>query len=173
MDIQPYKSMVHALARRAHLKSRTFEYDELYHYGIIGLLAAHNTFDPARGVLFSSYAYYRIHGAIIDGIRSMGYLKRGPRNGEETPVHVTLPKSLVANDDVDQLDRTIAQDLLDKTRAALKLLPRGDRNVLNLHYFHDLDLQQTGIKLGIKKSWTSRRHAKAVKKLSNMLRSAE
>lgn len=173
MDITPYKAMVHSLARRAYLKNRTFEYDELYHYGIIGLLDAERRFDPNCGAIFTTYAYYRIHGAIIDGIRSMGYLKRGPRNGEKTPVHVTLPQSLPSPEEATSLDRTIAQDLLNKTRDAVNQLRPRDRNLINYHYYQELDLVRTGEKLNLEHSWTSRLHQRTLKKLTAQLRSAE
>jgi len=33
-------------------------------------------YDPSRGAQFSTFAYYRVRGAIIDGIRGMAYLPR-------------------------------------------------------------------------------------------------
>jgi RNA polymerase sigma factor for flagellar operon FliA len=35
-----------------------------------GLVEAAERFDPGRGVAFGTYAYYRIRGAILDGLRS-------------------------------------------------------------------------------------------------------
>lgn len=37
--------------------------------GIVGLVEAANSFDPARGVSFQTYAYTRIRGAIYDELR--------------------------------------------------------------------------------------------------------
>jgi RNA polymerase sigma factor for flagellar operon FliA len=52
-------------------------FDELYDYGIIGLLEAADRFDPALGANFMTFAYYRVRGAIYDGLRGMGWLNRG------------------------------------------------------------------------------------------------
>jgi RNA polymerase sigma factor FliA len=41
-----------------------------------GLLEARQRFDPARGVQFKSFAYYRVRGAVLDGVRRMAYLPR-------------------------------------------------------------------------------------------------
>jgi RNA polymerase sigma factor for flagellar operon FliA len=41
-----------------------------------GLIEARRRFDPARGVPFKSFAYYRVRGAVLDGVRSMAYLPR-------------------------------------------------------------------------------------------------
>jgi RNA polymerase sigma factor for flagellar operon FliA len=48
--------------------------DELYSYGIFGLLDAMEKFDPSRGVKFETYAFTRIRGAIVDGLRAMDWV---------------------------------------------------------------------------------------------------
>ncbi len=63
-----------AKARRA-LPSNV-EYDELVNLGTTGLLEAAERFDPKLGTQFSTFAYYRIRGAIQDGVRHMGWLTR-------------------------------------------------------------------------------------------------
>src|SRR4051812_14900284 len=50
--------------------------DDLRAWGHQGLLEAKPRFDPARGVRFWVFAYYRVRGAILDGVRSQGWLKR-------------------------------------------------------------------------------------------------
>jgi RNA polymerase sigma factor for flagellar operon FliA len=53
--------------------------DDLYGFGMLGLLAAADSFDPARGHQFSTYAYVRIRGAILDALRQRDVLSRGMR----------------------------------------------------------------------------------------------
>jgi RNA polymerase sigma factor FliA len=43
----------------------------------LGLVEAANSFDPGRGVQFKTFAYYRIRGAIYDGLRKMGWYPKG------------------------------------------------------------------------------------------------
>jgi RNA polymerase sigma factor for flagellar operon FliA len=43
----------------------------------LGLVEAANSFDPTRGVQFKTFAYYRIKGAIYDGLRKMGWYPKG------------------------------------------------------------------------------------------------
>jgi RNA polymerase sigma factor for flagellar operon FliA len=50
--------------------------DELVSYGHEGLLVASRTFDAARGVPFRSWAYLRIRGAVLDGVRAHATLPR-------------------------------------------------------------------------------------------------
>jgi len=46
-------------------------YDDLVGYGEVGLVEAANNFDPLSGAAFTTFSYYRIRGAIFDGIRKM------------------------------------------------------------------------------------------------------
>lgn len=48
--------------------------DDLYSYGIFGLLNAVERFDHTRGIKFETYAITRIKGAILDGLRAMDWV---------------------------------------------------------------------------------------------------
>ncbi|NOZ86776.1 MAG: sigma-70 family RNA polymerase sigma factor [Deltaproteobacteria bacterium] len=50
--------------------------EELMEYGILGLCEAANSFDPQRGRAFSSFAWLRIRGAVMDGILQTKGIKR-------------------------------------------------------------------------------------------------
>jgi RNA polymerase sigma factor for flagellar operon FliA len=52
------------------------EMDELVAYGTRGLVEAADRFDASRGASFATFSYYRIRGAIYDGMREMGWLNR-------------------------------------------------------------------------------------------------
>jgi RNA polymerase sigma factor for flagellar operon FliA len=67
----PLVKSIAARLRQAHGLSASF--DDLYALGVDGLLQAADRFDPARGVAFTTFAYYRIRGAILDSFR------RGPQ----------------------------------------------------------------------------------------------
>jgi RNA polymerase sigma factor FliA len=45
-------------------------------YGMIGLLEAADRYSPEHGANFMTFAYYRIRGAIYDGLRGMGWMSR-------------------------------------------------------------------------------------------------
>lgn len=57
--------------------------EDLASYGQIGLTQAANSFDPDRGVKFSTFAYYRIRGAIHDGLTEMLWYRHKPVRGVE------------------------------------------------------------------------------------------
>lgn len=55
---------------------RHVELDDLVGFGHVGLAEAARDFDPRRGRAFSTYAYYRIRGAIYDGLAKMSWHSR-------------------------------------------------------------------------------------------------
>lgn len=52
---------------------------DLVSEGVIGLIDAIDRFDPSRQIRFESFAVPRIHGAIIDSLRSQDWLPRRVR----------------------------------------------------------------------------------------------
>lgn len=53
--------------------------EDLTGFGMLGLIAAADSWDAGRGLAFSTYAYPRIRGAILDELRRMDFLPRGRR----------------------------------------------------------------------------------------------
>ena len=56
----------------ARFLNRGYEYDDLYEYGVIGLMKAVDRFDPGYGVAFSTYAVPLIIGEIKRFLRGDG-----------------------------------------------------------------------------------------------------
>ncbi|MEX0912892.1 MAG: sigma-70 family RNA polymerase sigma factor, partial [Gemmatimonadota bacterium] len=55
------------------------DFDELVSCGVIGLMNALDTFDPSRGLAFSTFAAPRIRGAILDELRRQDHVPRSIR----------------------------------------------------------------------------------------------
>ncbi len=53
--------------------------EDLESYGMLGLLEALERYDPAQGVRFETFAWYRIRGAILDYLRSLDPAGRSDR----------------------------------------------------------------------------------------------
>jgi RNA polymerase sigma factor for flagellar operon FliA len=53
------------------------EPDDVHSAGVMGLIDAAAKFDERRGVKFRSYAEIRVHGAIVDYLRSLSWAPRG------------------------------------------------------------------------------------------------
>lgn len=52
------------------------ERDDLYGWGVIGLLDAVERFEPARGIAFTTFAEMRVRGAILDSLRQLDWASR-------------------------------------------------------------------------------------------------
>jgi len=55
------------------------ERDDLYGWGMVGLVHAADSFEPGRGLKFSTYAFSKVRGAILDELRRADFLPRGRR----------------------------------------------------------------------------------------------
>jgi len=68
---------VRAIATQVRrLVSACVEFEELVAYGSKGLVEAAERYDPVHGASFTTFAYYRIRGAMFDGLRQLGSLRR-------------------------------------------------------------------------------------------------
>jgi RNA polymerase sigma factor for flagellar operon FliA len=78
--LEEHLGLVHHVARQM---SRTLavraDFDELVSAGTIGLMAALDGFDHARGLAFSTFAAPRIRGAILDELRKQDHVPRSIR----------------------------------------------------------------------------------------------
>jgi len=70
------ESTARMLRRELHLHEEVVEFDDLVHFGYVGLLEALRRFDSSRGSEFRTFAYKHIKGAMLDGLRKMTRLPR-------------------------------------------------------------------------------------------------
>ncbi len=76
--IETSLSYSHAIAAEVMRKlPPDLEKKDIQGWAELGLVEAANSFDPSRGVQFKTFAYYRIRGAIYDGLRKMGWYPKG------------------------------------------------------------------------------------------------
>jgi len=54
--------------------------DDMRSAGMVGLLDAANKFDPAKNILFKTFAEHRIRGAILDEMRKLDWFSRSLRD---------------------------------------------------------------------------------------------
>lgn len=75
-----YLPLVKYIASRFYIKETSIiTKEDLFHWGIIGLMEAIDRFDESKGVKFETYAIKRIEGAIKDALRREDILTRGQR----------------------------------------------------------------------------------------------
>jgi len=70
----PYAASI--AGRVMQMLSSAVDYDDVMCYARLGLLEAAERFDPSLNVDFKTFAYYRIKGAIYDGLRKSGWVPR-------------------------------------------------------------------------------------------------
>ena len=175
-------STVHARVR-PHV-----DMEELISLGNQGLAEAAHRYDARLGK-FETFAWWRIHGAIVDGLRRSSPLPRSTwrkllaahaANDQHAVAAVkagaalrrSIPSSFeqLCEDGFDVAGAT-AEDTLDRERAlaglreALAELPEVERTLVERHYWEGRDLRAAGEELGMSKSWASRLHARALGRL--------
>ena len=68
---------VYHIATRIHERlPKHVPLEDLVHEGVLGLMAALNTYDSSKRVQFQTYASFRIRGSILDSLRKMDWASR-------------------------------------------------------------------------------------------------
>jgi RNA polymerase sigma factor FliA len=76
--IEAHVSYSHAIAAEVIRKlPPDLDKKDIQGWAELGLVEAAHSFDRSRGVQFKTFAYYRIKGAIYDGLRKMGWYSKG------------------------------------------------------------------------------------------------
>ena len=60
-------------------KAHGLEYNDMVHFGVLGLLEAIERFSPSAGVKFETYAVPRVRGSILDEMRKLDWVPRSVR----------------------------------------------------------------------------------------------
>lgn len=160
-----YLPLVGAIARTiGRGLPASVELNELIDDGVIGLIDALRRYDPARGVAFSTYAGYRIRGAILDGLRERDPLPRALRRarkaagadastwtGGSAMQFLELDEALMVPDDEANGPEAIAveADLIRQVWRGLAALPPRDREVLELRLVRGLPLREVAARLAL------------------------
>jgi len=203
--VQRHLELVHVIARKVKKTiGKSMDFDDLVGYGSKGLMEAAQRFDPTHSVAFSTFAYYRIRGAMFDGLRTMGWYSRSdyaryraeeraneymrshayrqttaatPESPDAALEAVAVLLSGIATVHITSLEAaaTVADDRLpvpdahidtgrlsSRARELVKTLPARERQLIELYYFADKNLEQVGEVMGLSKSWACRLHARAI-----------
>jgi RNA polymerase sigma factor FliA len=117
---------VRFIARRIHERlPRHVPFEDLVHAGVLGLIDALGKFDRSKHVQFSSYAKFRIRGAILDSLRELDWspreLRRKGRQIEEAhnQLSIRLGRTPTENDLARELGMPLEelQNLLSELNA--------------------------------------------------------
>lgn len=100
--------------------------DGLESAGVVGLVEAANSYDPSRGVAFKTYAYPRIHGAIVDELRKNSPVSQQMLGqlGKIREAYQLLPPPVMPEDLARQTGLSLSQ-VQDALEAARFLAPQS------------------------------------------------
>lgn len=75
--IKAYLSLVRHIVGRMNIPEHALlGKEDLYQFGVVGLIEALERYHPDYGTTFKTFAYKRIYGEIVDAIRKTGILNR-------------------------------------------------------------------------------------------------
>ena len=75
--VQAFLPLVKYIAGRINIDQfGTLRREDLYQFGVVGLLTALDRYQSDKGASFKTFAYRRIHGEIIDAIRREGTISK-------------------------------------------------------------------------------------------------
>jgi RNA polymerase sigma factor FliA len=125
---------VRYIARRIHERlPRHVPFEDLVHAGVLGLIDALGKFDRSKHVQFSSYAKFRIRGAILDSLRELDWspreLRRRGRQVEDAhnQLSIRLGRTPTENDLAKELGLSL--DELQNLLSELNTLEIGSLRV--------------------------------------------
>jgi len=184
------KKIAGAIYRR--IPEGVVEFDELVNTGVIGLIKALDKYDEKRSK-FSTYAYIKIRGEILDYLRRLDPLPRNLREKiknsdwedyrEEVLFFISLERELfngsenlrvkdtLQGDTPNPEEVVLRQELIELLSRAISELPEREQLVLQLLFVEELDLKSVSEILGISVSRVSQLKAEALKKLREIFKS--
>ncbi len=173
------------------------EFDELVNTGIIGLIKAIDKFDESKAQ-FSTYAYIKIRGEILDYLRSLHIMPRSMREkirkekeeGKDIPlsnlaIMISMEKAIggedssmrlidvMVSDDISPEDQAISSQVGDKIVEAMEQLSEKERRTLQMFFFEEREPKEIASALGISQSRVSQIKSQAIKKLKTILKDLE
>ena len=162
------QNLVRSIAKYCFRKydGNFLELDDMIGTGFLGLIDAVNNFDPNRGK-FSTYATYRIKGAILDEMRLMktkNILNFINIDEVETSLLAAHALSVAA-----EMSR---KEIFSIVENAIKNdLNENERKVINLKYKAEMTSKNIAKRLGLTNGRISQIHKDAIGKIKKCLKS--
>jgi len=180
-EVASFMPLVHKIASKVYRHTNgQAALEDLVSWGTMGLLEAMSRFEPSHGARLSTFAYYRIRGAMLDNIGKVAPLSRKCyRQARAAGDHHAIYRNDIETDHiVDQRSGLSPQDFAEQNqmesllRDAMETLSPEERHLVQSHYFAGETLAHAGKTLGISKSWACRSHANALRNLRRSMNRA-
>lgn len=141
--IEKYIPLANKLAfNKKRTLPKFIDIEELRSAAYLGLTEAANRFDASRGIAFSTFAYPRILGAIIDFLRQMGW---GKRNDSKHACNLDFIEILSPEyRNVDEVFEVISHGMDKRTE-----------QILRCYFIDDNSMKEVGNKFNVSESRVS------------------
>ncbi len=177
-------------------KDSGIEFDELVNTGIIGLMKALDRFDASKAQ-FSTYAYIKIRGEILDYLRSLHVVPRTMREkikkekeeGKEIPlsnlaIMISMEKAISTDGSMQLIDTLVSEEkspeecaisseVNERIVVAMEQLNEKERRTLQMFFFEERDPKEIAETLGVSQSRVSQIKSQAIKKLRSIVADLE
>lgn len=172
--IRQYLPWAYSIAHRVlRTLSKDADREEIRGYARLGLWEAVLRFNWSYKIAFERFAFYRIRGAIFDGLRKNLW---GPRtHSTRDRLHfLGMDPNEVSAEFPDTYSPSAEQQLnshqiSELLRSAIEDLPHREKQLIHLYYFEDNSLREAGKKLSLSTSWVSRLHGRILRDLHHKL----
>lgn len=75
--VEEHQALVMSICKKIHRRLPTYiRFDDVASYGQLGLLQAARSYNHTMGSSFATFAFYRIRGAVYDGLTKMAWSSR-------------------------------------------------------------------------------------------------
>ena len=151
------------------IANRTFDrndvdFDDLVSEGMLGLVQASRRFKAHGAASFSTFAYYRIRGAMLDANRKSNKWQRG-----RLPVVAGRYTTTLEERPQTPLEKVLEKEGGELLKAAVEKLPARQQFLIKEHYFAGKSLVSIARALGISKSRLSHVHRETLVSLNQQL----
>lgn len=161
--LEPYRPLLHHLARRLRLPGVPVAEEELVQAGYIGLMRAAQRFDSERGVRFITYA----------AAWALGEMRAALRAAFEAPEMKAVSMDAASPDGGRALRDILPGDGISEEavelRLALSRLDAQQRQVIAMRYFEDRTQAEAARLMGSSQAQVSRVERRALDRLRALL----
>ncbi len=147
------------------------EKQDLVGYGVLGLVIAVKGYDPTKNVKFSTYAYQRIYGSIIDGLRLFDWLPRSLYK-KRNRYHLVSSDEACVEAEVRDFRNTCPLERLERAEGralmlgVIRKLPKRERRLITMHYYNGMKLCEIAEKMKLSRGRVSQLRKRALRLLS-------
>lgn len=158
--------------------------EDLVAYGQLGLVEAASRYQEGRDAQFSTFAYRRVRGAILDSVSRHKWFSaadyhshayedervRAEQAGEPDEASRVSSSARRAREDPPSPAQAAAiAELKARVRTLVDSLPKESVGIVRLVYFEGLTLSEAAERMSISRAWACRRHQRALDMLAASL----